>query len=66
MSGLEGIANMALTSGLIGVVLLVLAICAAISYGETLGVKVLGQSAAFLLLFAAGLGVVLGLAAIWA
>jgi len=65
MGGGQGIANMALTSGLLAFVLGFFALCGAISHGDHPVVLFLGKATTFLTLFAAALGTLLGLAAIW-
>ncbi|HEX5594149.1 MAG TPA: hypothetical protein VFX35_12480 [Solirubrobacterales bacterium] len=65
IGGWQGIANMALTAGLLAPVVGFFALCGAISHGDHPLVLALGKATAFLALFAAAFGTLLGLAAIW-
>lgn len=61
----QTIANIAITSGLLSVVVGVVAVCSAISCGDHPVVKFFGQATVFLLGLATLLGLLLALVAIW-
>jgi hypothetical protein len=61
----DALGKIALTALVLGVPTSVVAVCAAISQGDTPVVKFLGQTALFLLGLSLSLGLLLGLHAIW-
>lgn len=61
----DALSKITLTALVLGVPTFVVAICAAISHGDTPVVKFLGQAALFLLGLSASFGLLLGLHAIW-